>query len=65
PHLARLPRERLYPLWCETLHVLAARTRRDLLADLRALSPLIAALGGKEAIEETFHAIRDVGHWWP
>ena len=64
-HLARLPRQCLYPLWQETLPILTARTRKNLLADLRALSPVIAALGGAEAVEETFHAIQDVGRWWP
>ena len=37
----------------------------DLLADLRALEPVVARLGGEEAIAETFHAIQDVGRWWP
>ncbi len=65
PHLARLPREQLSPLWRETLHILAARTRQDLLADLRALGPVVAALGGAEAVAGTFRAIQDVGRWWP
>jgi hypothetical protein len=51
--------------WQETLPILARRTRPDLLSDLRALSSLIAALGGEEAIAETFRAIQDVGRWWP
>jgi hypothetical protein len=55
----------VYPLWQETLPILAARTRKDLLADLRALSPIITALGGAEVIVETFRAIQDVGRWWP
>jgi len=63
PHLAALDCARLYPIWRETLPVLAARTRKDLLSDLHALSPVIAALGGPEAIVETFHAIQDVGRW--
>ncbi|MFN3763285.1 MAG: hypothetical protein ACK4WK_08815, partial [Anaerolineae bacterium] len=65
PHLAALPRPALYPLWDETLPALAHRTRRDLLADLRALEPVIFALGGAEAVRETFRAIQDVGRWWP
>jgi hypothetical protein len=51
--------------WQETLPILARRTRPDLLSDLRALSSLIAALGGEEAIAETFRAVQDVGRWWP
>jgi len=65
PHLAALFRSGLYLLWQEMLPLLARRTRRDLLADLRALSPVVAALGGAEAVEETFLAIQDVGRWWP
>ena len=65
PHLAQLPCQDLYPLWQETLPILAARTRQHLLADLRALSPVIATLGGARAVAETFHAIQDVGRWWP
>ena len=64
-HLAQLPCQHLYPLWQETLPVLAARTRKDLLADLCALEPVIAALGGAQAVAETFRAIQDVGRWWP
>jgi len=64
-HLAQLPRPHLYSLWQETLPILATRTRKDILADLRALEPVIAALGGAEAVVETFHAIQDVGRWWP
>ena len=63
--LAALPRPALYPLWDETLQVLARRTRVDLLADLRALEPIIVTLGGVKAVAETFRAIQDVGRWWP
>ncbi len=66
PHVAQLPSQQLYPAWQETLSVLAIRsTRRDLVSDLRALAPVIAALGGEEAVAETFRAIQDVGRWWP
>jgi len=65
PHLTELPRPDLYPLWDETLSHRARRTRRDLLADLRALVPVIHALGGEAAIAETARAIQDVARWWP
>jgi len=65
PRLTELPRPDLYPLWDKTLPVLARRTRPDLLADLRALVPVIHALGGGEAIAETARAIQDVARWWP
>ncbi|NPA91581.1 MAG: hypothetical protein GXO55_09070, partial [Chloroflexi bacterium] len=65
PRLAELPLLELYPLWRETLPALARRTRKDLLADIRALHPVIHKLGGEEAIAETARAIIDVGRWWP
>jgi len=65
PRLAELPRPTLYPLWDETLPLLARQTRRRLLADLRALVPVIHALGGEAAIAETFRALQDVARWWP
>jgi hypothetical protein len=69
--LAALPRSVVASLWVEAqdgatlLRFSARRSRPDLLSDIRALAPLIAALGGDEAIAETFHAIQDVGRWWP
>ncbi|MCS7286523.1 MAG: hypothetical protein RMK30_06645 [Anaerolineae bacterium] len=49
----------------EILSVLARRTRRDLLSDFQALAPVIHALGGEQAVVETFQAIQDTGRWWP
>jgi len=63
--LAELSPASLYPLWCATLPLLARRTRQDLLADIFLLAPIIAALGGEEAVVETFRAVQDVGRWWP
>ena len=48
-----------------TAQLLVGHTRENLLSDLRALEPVIAALGGAQAVVETFHAIQDVGRWWP
>jgi hypothetical protein len=63
--LTTLPFAAMYSLWRETLRLLTAWSRRDLLADIRALEPVIFAMGEAEAIAETFHAIQDVGRWWP
>ena len=65
PQLGTLPFTAFYPLWRETLHYSATRSRRDLLSDLGALVSVIAALGGEEAVAETARAIQDVGRWWP
>jgi hypothetical protein len=69
--LTSLSRLKLAQFWFEKrdgfslLHLLARRTRKDLLSDLRAFAPVIVALGGEKAAEETFGAIQDVGRWWP
>jgi phosphoribosyl-ATP pyrophosphohydrolase len=63
--LVELPAVTLAPLWFRALKASAARSRPDLLADLQALGPVIAALGGAGAIDETVRAIYDTGRWWP
>jgi hypothetical protein len=65
PHLATLSPATPHRLWRETLPPLASRTRKDLFSDIRALAAIMAALGGAEAVLETFRAIQDVGRWWP
>lgn len=65
PHLARLPELMLYAFWSQVLHASAQRTRRSLLADLAALSPVIPVLGGQGAGAGIFQAIWEVGQWWP
>ena len=64
PCLIELSPAMLCPLWREALHTLANRTRGDLLSDIRALAPVLAALGGQEVIEQTFYAIRRTGRWF-
>ncbi len=65
PHLAALSQAGVLPLWGKALRLSATRSRHELLSDLAALAPVIAALGGPEAIEETCLAIEEVGRWWP
>ncbi len=60
---AEKERPAAYAPWPETLRLLAARTRKDLLSDLRALEPVLFALGGEETVAETFRAIQHVGRW--
>jgi hypothetical protein len=55
----------LHSLWCETLHALISRTRRELSSALGDLSQVIVALGGEDAAIETIRAIQYVGRWWP
>ncbi len=62
--LSQMPSTELFPLWQGTLHELSLRTRRDLLQDIKALFPVIFALGGEAATVELVRAIQDVGRWW-
>jgi len=65
PELAKLPRLQLFELWQETIPVMAANPRGELLKDLSALMPFITELGGPEGLAEIAHAAEDVGEWWP
>jgi len=53
-----------FSFWKKNLDVLAHRTRKDLLQDISALSPVIITLGGKEALAATALAIQEVGRQW-
>jgi hypothetical protein len=50
----------LYSLWCELLPLLARRTRQDLVENLRALVPIVEALGGKNALIEAAQALIEI-----
>jgi len=63
--LLELSRDDRYSLWQETLRVLAARNRRNLLVDLKTLAPVLTSLGNAEALGETADAITSVCRWWP
>src|SRR5262249_36521091 len=65
PRLVSLPGSSLVRLWSNVLHNSSVRERRGLLSDLKALSPLILALGGPEGAREVASAILDSGRWWP
>jgi hypothetical protein len=49
----------------ELLENLVPLSRKVFLTELSDLGPVIAKLGGKDAIIETIRAIQDVGRWWP
>jgi hypothetical protein len=65
PRLASLSSSALVKLWNEALQQLSARKRSEFLSDLKALTPVILSLGGRQAAEELAAAIVDVGRWWP
>ncbi|MBD2519763.1 hypothetical protein H6G93_33375, partial [Nostoc sp. FACHB-973] len=62
--LSQMPTAELFSLWQDTLHELSLRTRSNLLQDIKALFPVIFALGGEAATVEIARAIVDVGRWW-
>ena len=63
--LSRVEYQDLYRVWCEGLHKFASQERKDLLLDLQEFAPLILALGGKQAVEETMKIISDVSGCFP
>ncbi|MFO1372962.1 MAG: hypothetical protein U1F42_11440 [Candidatus Competibacteraceae bacterium] len=69
--LTSLPKAILMQLWLEQrsganlLHVLATRGRNDLLQDIRALTPIMIALGGIGSEREISKSIDDACRWWP
>lgn len=62
--LLEMPVNQLFPLWGNILYALSLRTRPDLLQDIKALFPVIFALGGEAATAEVARAIQDVARWW-
>ncbi len=54
-----------FSFWKESLRLLVYRERKNLLGDISELSSVIIALGGKEALVQTAHAITEVGRQWP
>ncbi|MFN6570731.1 NB-ARC domain-containing protein [Dendronalium sp. ChiSLP03b] len=62
--LSQIPSAELFPLWQDTLDKLSLHTRPDLLQDIKALFPVIFALGGEAATAEIARAIQDVTRWW-
>jgi hypothetical protein len=65
--LASLAPDVLAPIWSRALRKLGttANERRQLLAEIEALIPILAALGGQAGLREAARAIRDVGAWFP
>jgi hypothetical protein len=63
--LALLPPDVLRLLWRDWLREGAPRKRPELCRDLAAMIPVVAVLGGPEAVMGLARAVRDVGRWWP
>jgi hypothetical protein len=65
--LASLARDDLGPIWSQAIHTLGttANERGHLLAEIQALAPVLAALGGPAGLREAAGGIRDAGAWFP
>lgn len=63
--MSTLQCESLFPIWVEIIHNLVFLTRDKFLISVDELVPAIYLLGEKDAANEIFHAIQDVGNWWP
>jgi hypothetical protein len=65
-YLPRLPLHNLpYPDWQSHLHLLAHRTRADLMGDLVTLYPAILHLGGEGAMRGVVDEMKRVCEQWP
>ena len=62
--LIREDRSEALRLLRSQLHQMAARSRYDLLSDLRVFIPVVVALAGPEAAIGAAEGILDVGRWW-
>jgi hypothetical protein len=63
--LADKPSDVLGPIWRRWIRQEAPIKRPELCADLAAMMPVVASLGGPEAILGLTRAVLDVGRWWP
>ena len=63
--LARIPAVVLYPAWSDALKQASSQPRIRLLDIIADWMPVLVALGGATAADETFQAIDNVSHWWP
>ena len=62
--LSQIQKIELFDHWRDTLYILSVHTRPNLLSDINALTPVIPALGGQQAVKDTSDAIQDVSRWW-
>lgn len=64
-YIPRLSLDTVSPTdWQSYLHILAHRTRTELMEDLATLYPTIVHLGGKEAVRDMVDAMREVCQQW-
>jgi len=69
PHLSNLSLCNLYPLWRQMVYNLLLHMypypRRDVVATISRLGPVIQRLGGRGAVKEAARALENIAGWWP
>ncbi len=60
-----LPRQMLHFRWSGLVAAAMLGSRYEMLQVLVPSAPVIAGMGGTEALVEVAHAVGDVGRWWP
>lgn len=63
--LIEVNRAQALQLFTVQLRQMAARSRYDLLSDLRVFIPVVVALAGQEVAIDLARGTLDVGRWWP
>jgi hypothetical protein len=63
--LMKIESSTLSPILVRLIGMLSDTLRRNFAPELYLLTPPIAKIGGKNAAEAVFHAIRRVCQWWP
>jgi hypothetical protein len=63
--LSDLSDQDAYALWSSVLGRAPERTREELARDLGVLAPLLARLGGTQALQRVFEALEAARRWWP
>lgn len=66
PQLMTLAPPSLYGIWSTTLReFFLTHSRKEMMITLAVMIPIIGALGGRNALERTTKALREVTAWWP
>lgn len=63
--IAALPAPDAHKIWAEVIRALASGQRSVLLDGIRALVPVITAIGEQRELVDTAVALDQVGTWWP
>ncbi|GCF08376.1 ATP-binding protein [Dictyobacter arantiisoli] len=65
PILQSAQASQFYPILHDSLRIMAHQTRRETLADLANLIPVIQRIGNRSVIADICTATLEIGYWWP